>query len=146
MKVLFRLFLIGFLLALLCLALQSPPAHAQTTSAVSPSPSSAYGTITYLKRGNWGNYYFSPTYISCRTYTRCFTVVNVTGQTVILTDTASNFLASLRSGVFTSQVFAYPGMYYYTDDQQNIRVPLTVQVQDSRGRCGWSRCYPGWRY
>lgn len=134
MKVLLRLFLIGFLLTLLCSALQSTPAHAQTTAASFGTPSRAYGPMavtTYLKRGAWGNYYFVPTYITIRTTTP-LVIVNQTGHNVVLTDNMRFAGVLLRGGVYRTSF--YGGVYRFDDVQQSIRVPLTIRVFG-----GWQR-------
>jgi hypothetical protein len=144
---LFRLFIVGSLLVLLCLALQSSPASAHTSSAAFGPPSRVYGTITYLKRGNWGNYYFAPTYIYCRVYAPCVTIINVTGRTVLLLDQDNSVVSNLWSGRSTGAIaFYHPGIYSYTDVRQNIRVPLTIYVQGGYWRGGgYGRVYSGWR-
>lgn len=139
LKTLFRLFLIGFLLALLCFALGSTPAHAQTTTAAFGPPSRVYGpvvTTTYLKRGSWGSYYFAPTYITLRANTP-LVIVNQTGRNVVLTDNM-RFAGVLWNGGMYRTSF-YDGVYRFSDVQQNIRVPLTMSVFG-----GWQRW--GWRY
>ncbi len=143
-----RLLIIGFLLALLCLVLQSSPASAHTNTATFGPPSRAYGTVTYLERGNRGNYYFSPTYITCQLYRPCVTIINVTGRTVMIVDQTGSIVSNLWNGRSTGAITLYrPGTYYYTDRQQNIRVPLTITVQGGYWRGGgYSRGYSGWRY
>jgi hypothetical protein len=139
-----RIFIIGSLLALLCLALQSSPASAHTSSAAFGPPSRAYDTVTYLKRGNWGNYYFAPTYITMRAYAP-LVIVNQTGRDVTLTDNMRFAGVLVRGGVYRTSF--YGGMYRFNDIQQNIRVPLTIYVQGGYWRGGgYDRGYPGGRY
>lgn len=144
---LLRLFTIGSLLALLCLSLQSSPASAHTTATSTIAQPPARGTVTYLNRGNWGNYYFSPTYIYCQTYKPCVTIINVTGRTVLLFDQDDSVVSNLWNGRSTGAItFYHPGIYHDTDVQQNIRVPLTIYVQGGYWRGGgYGRGYSGWR-
>jgi hypothetical protein len=156
MRKLLTIFLIGFLLSMLFATIlpMTASAHVETSKYTTTQSQPMYGppqrhygpTVTYLKRGAWGNYYFAPTYITCRVYTVCFVIVNQTGRWVTITDTSGNFVCSMNPGSVCQEVFGRAGEWYYTDRQQNIRVPLTVYVQGVRNRCGWSECYAGWQH
>lgn len=140
MKTLFRFFIVSFLLVLLCLAVGSSPAFAQTnTHAYSYSPQPLHSTVTttYLLRSFHGGYYFSPTYIYCWVYRPCVIIVNRTGRTVMILDNNQSIVSNLWNGRSTGAITFYsPGTRYYTDAQQNIRVPLTVSVYGNYYRGG----------
>lgn len=97
-----------------------------------PSRQQPLAITTTLKRGNWGNYYFSPTYISCRTYRTCVNIVNHTGRNVMILDEDNSIVSYLWNNRSTGPITLYvAGTYTYTDVQRNIRVPLTVTVVDN---------------
>lgn len=134
MKVLLRLFLIGFLLTLFCFAVGSAPAHAQTTTAATTTQPQPRATVTYLKRGMWGNYYFAPTYITIRTNTPVV-IVNQTGRNVVLTDNMRFAGVLLQGGTYRTSF--YSGVYRFDDVLLDIRVPLTIRVFGDWQRWWW---------
>ena len=94
------------------------------TTAFPPRGPSPFMSTTNLKRGPWGNFYFSPTYTSAHVFATFF-IVNETGRNIILTDNA-NPIGVLHAGGIYRTVFYSAGSYQFNDIQQNIRVPLYV--------------------
>lgn len=115
--------LLALLVVLICVPEQ---VHAQTGI----TPYRTLGTVTFLKQGKYNNYYFSPTYISCRVNYPCLTIVNNTGNRVILTDDFGQYVTTLRSGSKFSDTFYDTGVFYFYTTGKYTRVPLTVYVYD----------------
>ncbi len=101
-----------------------PQFGAPRTFAAQPRVQAPFVSVTYLKRGAWGNYYFSPTYTSVRVFAP-FVIVNQTGRNVILTDN-TNPVGVLRAGGVYRTVFYSSGAYQFNDAQSNIGVSLYV--------------------
>lgn len=116
---------LALLLVLVCVPVK---VHAQTRYV--PYQYQPQGTVTSLQRSIRfrGNYVFSPTYVTCRVYRPCVTVVNRTGNVVMLVNGYGRFVTKLWPGGSFNLAYYYPGTFYVTDVQYNIRVPLTVTV------------------
>jgi len=130
--------LLACIIALLTVCVCSPVASAHTTiyPGARYQPNVSYrmsGTITSLNRSVrfQGNYVFSPTYITCRVYRPCFTLINRTGNVVGLVNGYRQFVTKLWPGGVYNQIYYWPGTFYLTDWQRNIHVPLTVTVLGS---------------
>lgn len=137
-------YVIALLLVLTCVPDQ---VHAQTRVL----PYQTLGTITSIQPSIRfrGNYVFSPTYITCRVYRPCVTIVNRTGNVVMLVNGYGRIVARLWPGGSFSQNYYYPGTFTITDVQHNIRVPLTVTVLEGfyppmRYSWGWQPMQRSW--
>src|SRR5690348_12909988 len=125
MRKLLTAIIVGSLLALLCLALQSSPALAHTNTATSSAQSQ---TITvYLKHSPLEGYYFSLTRVSL-TVDSQLAIVNETDQDVSLTNNGNLTGVVLADDAYYTGF--YPGVYRFTDMQQNIESPLTIHVSE----------------
>lgn len=135
MKTFLRFFTVALLLTLLCLALQSSPALAQTTTTSTTSQAQTRPVVVSLNR-HLGEYYFTPTDVSIETDT-ILVIVNQTGRDVTLMNDG-NFDGVLLRGNSYLTAF-YSGVYRFDDVQGNVRAPLNVTVQDD------SAIVPGFR-
>src|SRR5713226_8233001 len=146
-KHLFRLLTIGFLLAMLCLSLQSSPASAQTNTVAFPfPPSTQYTSIVPTYYGAT----FIPGYVTCHQL-QPFQCVYITNRTRRAMQIFMNgrFLLTLWPGVtMSSEMTFYGQVNTYTIPRVNPYTRLVVIVQrPMMERCGRFGCFSGgWRY
>jgi len=139
-KYLLRLLTIGFLLAVLCTALQSTPASAQIAAAVFPRPQSTqHASIIPTRFGA----IFTPGIVVCHQLqpSLCFTLTNWTRRPVKIFMNG-RYLLTLQAGVTMSSEMTFFGQTnVFTIPRINRFTRLVVIAQRSM-RCGRFGCFP----
>lgn len=145
LKTLFRLFTIGFLLALLYLALQSSTALAQTNTRTYFHPSQQQHVQTILLLNTRYGVEFSQRMLTCNKLqpNYCWFVKNVTNHPIKL-DYNGKYWITLQPGKTAGTIYASYGWYNYSIERSRF-AQLTVMVQRPMvNRCGRYSCLKWW--